>query len=130
MLRTEIIHLQSFTMFTKRLRSGRGGDVSELSLGYINHVHSSRLPHVEWGYQPKGLLNAVMITRIGRRLIDVVSDGTLTNERILEDVRAGLTELLCALRHSPRKFVCRRQRSFSSRFGISDSRKGPTACTH
>jgi hypothetical protein len=85
--------LKEFQTLTKRLRSGRGGDVSELSLGYINHVHSSRLPHVEWGYQPKGLLNAVMITRIGRRLIDVVSDGTLTNERILEDVRAGLTEL-------------------------------------
>lgn len=85
--------LKVFQSPTKRLRSGRGGGVSEESLGYINHVHNSHLPHVEWGYRPEGLLNAVMITRIGRRLLDVVVEGALTHEKILQDVRAGLEEL-------------------------------------
>ena len=51
------------------------------------------MEHVEWGHPIEGSINAVMITRVGRMLLDVIAEKCITSQKILDDIRIGLDEL-------------------------------------
>lgn len=82
--------LKEFKRHNKRYRVG--GNVSQQSMTYIHHVHSLKLPNVEWGRPVGGSDNAVMITRVGRRVIDAIRDG-VSKLDIYNGVVAGLQQL-------------------------------------
>ena len=64
--------LKEFQSPARYLRTGVC--VSAESLENIFRVHRLRLPHIEWGYQPPGVSNAVMITRVDELLMQLLRE--------------------------------------------------------
>ena len=82
----------------------------------ICRVHRLRLPHVEWGYQPPGVSDAVMITRVDELLMQLLREFWLTIKyrKMSKKGSRSCMIMVCSLLYSYRKFVCRRHWSFSS----------------
>jgi hypothetical protein len=73
--------------------NGEGGNISDVTIGYINHIHSLNLKNVEWGHPVSGNNRAIMMTRIGRRIEDAIRIKKVSKDNIYNGVVEGLTQL-------------------------------------
>jgi len=90
-----------------RMRTQNGHHVTWTSQGLLKELHNPgrgvvnrilqvyahNLPHVEWGQAVVGNWNAVLVTRVGHKLMDAIAGGMISKTTAIEDFRLGLNEL-------------------------------------
>lgn len=79
--------------FRTRPTSQPGGQVAPETMALIRRVHALRLENVEWGEAVVNNENAVLITRMGRRVLSALNTNVVTSQQIIDGVRSALQQL-------------------------------------
>jgi hypothetical protein len=68
-------------------------NVTKAAVTRILKVYAARLQHVEWGEAVAGMNFAILVTRVGFKLVDAIAAGKIQRNDAILDVRKGLDEL-------------------------------------
>jgi hypothetical protein len=66
---------------------------NKFAISRILKVYAAHLPHVEWGEAVVGMSNAILVTRVGFKLVDAIAAGKIQRNDAIDHVRLGLHEL-------------------------------------